>query len=68
MIDEIGYDPMTRAEASLLFRLPSYRCGRGTMMLTTNKAILDWPELIAGDVQREPPSSLTHQITGEIAL
>ena len=49
LIDEMGYDPLTRDEASLLFRLVSYRYGRGAMMLTTNKSIRDWPELFAGD-------------------
>ena len=49
MIDEMGYDPMTRDEASLFFRLVSYRYGRGAMMLTTNKSIRDWTELLAGD-------------------
>ena len=48
-IDEMGYDPLTRDEASLFFRLVSYRYGRGAMMLTTNKGIRDWPELFAGD-------------------
>ena len=49
LIDEMGYDPLTRDEASLFFRLVSYRYGRGAMMLTTNKSIRDWPELFAGD-------------------
>ena len=49
MIDEIGCDPMTRDEASQFFRLVSYRYGRGAMILTTNKSIRDWTELLAGD-------------------
>ena len=49
MIDEMGFDPMTREEASLFFRLISYRYGRGAIMLTTNKSIRDWTELLAGD-------------------
>ena len=49
VIDEMGYDPMTREEASLFFRLISYRYGRGAIMLTTNKSIRDWTELLAGD-------------------
>ena len=40
---------MTRDEASLFFRLVSYRYGRGAMILTTNKSIRDWTELLAGD-------------------
>ena len=49
LIDEMGYDPLTRDEASQFFRLVSYRYGRGAMMMTTNKSIRDWPELFAGD-------------------
>ena len=40
---------MTRQEASLLFRLVSYRYGRGSILITTNKGIRDWPEVLAGD-------------------
>jgi hypothetical protein len=42
-------DPMTREEASLFFRLVSYRYGRGAMIITTNRSIRDWTELLAGD-------------------
>ncbi len=49
LIDEMGFDPMNREEASLFFRLVSYRYGRGAMILTTNKSIRDWTELLAGD-------------------
>jgi len=36
-------------EASLFFRLVAYRYGRGSILITTNKGIRDWPELLAGD-------------------
>jgi DNA replication protein DnaC len=49
IIDEVGFQPMTRQEASLFFRLIGYRYGRGSMILTTNKAVKDWPEILAGD-------------------
>jgi DNA replication protein DnaC len=49
VIDEVGFQPMSRAEASLFFRLVSYRYGRGSILITTNKGIKDWPELLAGD-------------------
>jgi DNA replication protein DnaC len=49
IIDEMGFEPMTRTEASLFFRLISYRYGRGSILITTNKGIKDWPELLAGD-------------------
>lgn len=49
IIDEIGFEPMDREAASLFFRLVSYRYGRGSILITTNKGIKDWPELLAGD-------------------
>lgn len=48
-IDEVGFQPMTRQEASLFFRLVSYRYQRGSTLITTNKAVKDWPEILAGD-------------------
>ena len=48
-VDEDVDEPMTRQEASLFFRLVSYRYGRGAMLITTNKSIRDWTELLAGD-------------------
>ena len=49
IIDEMGFEPMDRQAASLFFRLVGYRYGRGSILITTNKGIKDWPELLAGD-------------------
>jgi DNA replication protein DnaC len=49
VVDEVGFEPMSRQEATLLFRLVSYRYGRGSLLITTNKGIRDWPEVLAGD-------------------
>lgn len=49
IIDELGFEPMSREDASLFFRLVSYRYGRGAILITTNKGIKDWTELLAGD-------------------
>ncbi len=49
IIDELGFEPMSREEASLFFRLVTYRYGRGSMLITTNKSVRDWTELLAGD-------------------
>ncbi|HEY0514830.1 MAG TPA: ATP-binding protein [Thermoanaerobaculia bacterium] len=49
IIDEMGFQPMSRQEASLLFRLVSFRYGRGSTLITTNKSVKDWPEILAGD-------------------
>ncbi len=49
IIDEVGFQPMDRVEAGLFFRLVSYRYQKGATLITTNKSIKDWPELLAGD-------------------
>ena len=49
IIDEVGFEVMSRDEASLFFRLVSYRYGRGSILITTNKGIRGWPEILAGD-------------------
>ena len=40
---------MRREDASLFFRLVSYRYLRGSTAITTNKAVKDWPGIFAGD-------------------
>jgi DNA replication protein DnaC len=45
----LGFEPMTRQEASLFFRLVSYRYGRGSILITTNKGVAEWPGVLAGD-------------------
>jgi len=47
IIDELGFEPMDRAKASLFFRLVTYRYGRGSILITTNKSVRDWSELRA---------------------
>jgi len=32
-----------------IFWIVSYRYGRGSILITTNKGIRDWPEVLAGD-------------------
>lgn len=49
IIDEVGFTVLDRLDASLFFRLVSYRYQRGATAITTNKSIKDWPELLAGD-------------------
>ena len=49
VIDEMGFEPLSRQEASLFFRVVSHRYQRGSILITTNKGIRDWPELLAGD-------------------
>lgn len=49
IIDELGFQPLSRLEASLFFRVVSYRYQRGSILVTTNKAVKDWAEVLAGD-------------------
>ena len=49
IIDEMGYETLDAGEASRLFRLINERHERGSVLITTNKAIREWPEVLAGD-------------------
>lgn len=49
IVDEVGFEPMNREDASLFFRLVSYRYLRGSTAITTNKSVKDWPGIFAGD-------------------
>ena len=49
IVDEVGFEPMSRQDASLFFRLISHRYERGAVLITTNKGIESWPEVLAGD-------------------
>ena len=42
ILDEIGYLPMTREEASLFFRLVTRRYEKASLILTSNKSFVDW--------------------------
>lgn len=45
IIDEIGYLPLTRAEASLFFRLIVRRYEKASLIVTSNKSFLDWGDI-----------------------
>jgi len=45
VLDEIGYLPLSREEASLFFRLIVRRYERASMIITSNKSFLDWGEV-----------------------
>ncbi len=49
IIDEVGFRPRDWIEANLFFRLVSARYERGSIVLTSNKHVHDWPEIFAGD-------------------
>ena len=49
VIDEVGFRPLDRQEANLFFRVVSARYEKGSIILTSNKHVRDWPEIFAGD-------------------
>lgn len=50
VLDEMGYLPMTREEASLFFRLINRRYERASTILTSNKSFMDWGEIFGDQV------------------
>lgn len=49
IIDELGYLPVDRKGADLLFQVISHRYEKGAIILTTNKHFKKWPEIFAND-------------------
>lgn len=45
VIDELGYIPMDKEGRDLFFQVISKRAETGSMIITTNKAFKDWPEI-----------------------
>lgn len=45
VIDEVGYLPLSRAEANYLFQVVSHRYERSSILLTSNKSVTEWPEV-----------------------
>ncbi|MEI7881555.1 MAG: IS21-like element helper ATPase IstB [bacterium] len=50
LIDELGYLPIDKLGANLLFQVFSLRYERGSTLITTNKAFKHWPDIFNGDV------------------
>lgn len=50
VIDEFGYQSLTREEANLFFRVVNYRYTHSSSLaITTNKGIASWPTVLADD-------------------
>lgn len=49
LIDELGYLPVDKNGADLLFQVISQRYERGPIVLTTNKQFKKWPEIFNND-------------------
>ena len=50
VVDEIGFLPLDRTEASLFFRLVARRYEKASMILTSNKGFVDWGEIFSDQV------------------
>lgn len=48
-IDELGYLPLDKTGADLLFQIISHRYEKGSIVLTTNRAFKYWPEIFNND-------------------
>jgi len=50
ILDEMGYLPMSREEASLFFRLLCRRYEKASIIVTSNKSFVDWGEIFNDQV------------------
>lgn len=48
-LDEIGYLPIDKTGADLLFQIVSHRYERGSMIITSNRPYKKWPEIFNND-------------------
>lgn len=49
VVDEIGYLPLDRTQANLLFQVVAKRYEKGSMILTSNLPFSQWDSVFAGD-------------------
>ena len=49
ILDELGYLPIDKTGADLLFQIISSRYETGSTVITTNRAFKDWPEIFNND-------------------
>jgi DNA replication protein DnaC len=50
VVDEVGYLPLDRIEANMVFQLVSRRYERGSIILTSNKSFAEWGTVLGDDV------------------
>lgn len=72
IIDELGYMPLSRKGANLIFQSISRRYEHGSIILTSSKPFQDWADIFAGDralasvvIDRILHHSHVFQITGK---
>ena len=49
ILDELGYLPIDKSGADLLFQIISHRYEQGSLIITTNRMFKDWPEIFNND-------------------
>jgi DNA replication protein DnaC len=49
LIDELGYMPLDRTDANLIFQLISHRYEKGSIILTSNKSFAEWGGVFGDD-------------------
>ena len=49
VLDELGYLPIDKHGADLLFQVISHRYERGAIIISTNRAFKQWPEIFNND-------------------
>ena len=50
VLDEVGYLPLSRAEANMVFQLVTRRYERGSIVLTSNKTFAEMGQVFGDDV------------------
>ncbi|SFY31604.1 ATP-binding protein, partial [Streptomyces atratus] len=50
VVDEVGYLPLERDEANLVFQMLSKRYEKGSTLLTSNKSFSEWGQVFGDDV------------------
>ncbi len=48
-LDELGYLPIDKHGADLLFQVISHRYEQGSIIISTNRAFKNWPEIFNND-------------------
>ena len=49
LCDELGYLPIDKAGADLLFQVISLRYEQGSILITSNRAYKEWPKIFNND-------------------
>jgi len=49
IVDEVGYRPLTQAEANLFFGFIAKRYETASLIITSNKSVREWTQLFASD-------------------